>query len=107
MPTELKGYRYLQKRREHLVGSSRIYNFAKQSVTQNRSGIVTVIVRLCIDLTSTRVINAHGKDVTPSDRDSVVALEMTFQNGFPGSRVLLIADSEILDKQGFSIAACG
>lgn len=62
-------------------------------------GMVEVVVYVCVDVTDVAVLNESGADVTPTDREPVVALEVTLIG--EGSRDLLIASTEVWPGTSF------
>ena len=58
-----------------IVGPNQLTSFEARSSSADRTRVKAIV---CIDASQSRVVNASGADVTPIDRDSSVALDVTF-----------------------------
>lgn len=77
LEAELVTARELSDADYRLVGNTFARLAQLQSVKSD--SVHTVVVAYgCIDISDTRLLNDAGKDVTPSGRDEVLALEVTF-----------------------------
>jgi hypothetical protein len=65
------------------------------SLTPREATSTTASTRVCLDVSSTRVINDSGDDVTPADRDDLLALDVSFIWTPTGS---LISDSTVNEE---------
>ncbi len=94
---ELRGFETLQQSELRLVGPTTFEILDVQRVDQT-DGDLEVVFYACWDASLSRVVNAAGEDVTPSDRVDRVVLEvqMTTVGGQPP--LLLASDDEWPDS---------
>lgn len=77
LEADLDGVRFLQEEGLLLAGVSTLSSFTGVDVA-GLNGDPTVQAHVCLDGRELRVVDANGSDVTPSDRDEVVAQLVTF-----------------------------
>lgn len=88
--SELDAYNSIRKRGLTLEGDSAIYGFHGASAMIGEP-VATLRTTVCIDISETRVFDENRNDVTPADRETRFALDVTFTGT---SRRLLISDSQ-------------
>jgi hypothetical protein len=93
-PAELSAFADLSKSGNRLTGATKFFGLKIQRIEQSVSGIVTLDAYVCDDVSGTRLINASGKDVTPSSREDVIPLQAHFTSASAGSPILLVEGSE-------------
>jgi hypothetical protein len=94
LPSELKPYKSVAESGRRLVGTSSFSHFALQQY-QSDDGDVVIEAYACDEVEGIRVVDATGKDVTPSDRQESVPLELEFVNSSAQSRNLIVNRSRI------------
>jgi hypothetical protein len=94
LPKELKVFAGFANTGRHLAGNSSYSKFTLQQLDQLKSGKVTLAAYVCDDVSHSRVVDATGTDVTRSDRQDVVAVQVNFKNTKAGSPTLLIEGSK-------------
>tara|TARA_Y100000814_G_scaffold6187_3_gene5754 strand:+ start:3540 stop:4106 length:567 start_codon:yes stop_codon:yes gene_type:complete len=67
-----------------LVGNT-VARLAQLQSLKAGSDHVTVVAYGCIDISATKLVDESGADATPSDRDEVLALEVTFVSDADGA----------------------
>lgn len=72
---EIATQRELASRGIVVVGELRVVSFSGAESDEREQ---TVTARACIDVTSSRLFNSAGTDITPGDRDPLVGLHLTF-----------------------------
>jgi len=93
LEAELVTQRTLEEMHRSLVGTAVVASFTATSLSTDHTEIEAVV---CLDVSDSRVIDADGDDVTPSERPSVLALEIGFvQTGGE----LAVASSKVADHQ--------
>lgn len=75
------------------TGSSSFRIAELQQLEDDGRGTASVVVNACSDSSGVRFLNAAGDDVTPNDRQNVVALELTFEAIKSGQVTMLLAGS--------------
>jgi hypothetical protein len=75
------------------VGSTSFKNFELQQATDLGAGAAEIVIYLCSDSSGTSFLDANGVNVTPSDRQTLVSLEVTFKTS-EGAAVLQLANNE-------------
>lgn len=89
LPDELAGIALFVERRARSVGTSHAFGFVLQQLTQTGDG-AEITVYACVDVSGVKIVDDSGVDVTPVNREPLIALEIQMI-GKPGA--LLIADS--------------
>lgn len=87
---ELEGSAYFADNAIRSVGRSRLISATLQQYSEDRDG-AEITFYACVDVGDVSIIDETGADVTPVDRASVVALEVSMVGGADG---LLLADSD-------------
>ncbi|MFK0401787.1 hypothetical protein ACIQTT_05610 [Microbacterium sp. NPDC090225] len=77
LEADIDGVRFLQEEGLFLSGVSALTSFTGVDVA-DLSGDPTVRARICLNGRELRVLNSNGMDVTPQDRNEVVAQLVTF-----------------------------
>ena len=75
----------------HLVGPSEVTSFAGQTASSDRTKVAAVV---CLDSTGARLVDQSGNDVTPTERDPVLELVVSFKWV---DDAFLIIDSDVGD----------
>jgi hypothetical protein len=88
---ELEGSDFYQRNGIHASGGGVINSTVLQQFSET-DGLAEVVVYVCLDVSGARILDASGADVTPPDRDPVIALEVVMTG--ESSTSLLIADSQ-------------
>ena len=87
----LVGAAYADELRAHrdLLSSGRSVTgeYSVNNVTRISADDITVTLAACLDASQTRLLSASGEDITPSNRDAIVPLKLTF--ALVGGSVLL------------------
>lgn len=73
------------------VGSATTTQFVLQQYL-DQAGTATITAYVCVDVSTTRVVDGLGNDVTPADRDPIVPLEVELTGAYPDQ--LRVARSE-------------
>lgn len=89
--TEVAGFERFAEDGIRLAGFASISEFALQQWWEEPQGVANVIVYICEDLTNARIVDGGGADLTPSDRENIVPIEVTFVSAASRSTELLIA----------------
>jgi len=91
LASELEAAAFLESRGWRAIGHPTVTKFDLQQYSETRTQ-AEITVYVCLDVSTVAIVNADGKDVTPANRDSKVALEV----GFTGNArdALLISSSE-------------
>ena len=83
LQNDLDASRVLKQNRVHIEGEGEVSRFA--GVTASLAAEpVSLEATVCLDVSETRVVNEEGTDVTPADREQVVALDVTFVSSTDG-----------------------
>ena len=93
LESELETQRVLAEQKRSIVGDAKMTRFAGTDFA-NDLGAVTAVA--CLDVSSSRVVDSEGTDVTPSDRPPVLALELVF---VPIGAGLAVSESAVADDQ--------
>lgn len=89
LSSDLDSKRDLSEKGLQIVGASEVVSFRGTHVDL-KGAVSRVTAKVCLDITASRVTDADGADVTPSDRVDRWLLEVSFVGG-PSE--VLIADS--------------
>lgn len=84
----------LAKSDKRAVGKSSFAIHGLQQFTDFGDGTATVMLYICVDVSSVRVLDSNGTDLTPRDRINFYPLEVEFRFESEASDHLLIARSE-------------
>ncbi|WP_395638765.1 hypothetical protein [Pseudolysinimonas sp.] len=87
---ELDGFAYFADNDIRSVGSSRVTRVLLQQYGEVQ-GDVEITFYACVDVSNVVIVDGGGNDVTPVDRDSLVALEVSMTGD---SDPLLVSDSD-------------
>lgn len=91
LEVDLDGERKLAEMGLHVEGPSQVV-----SVSFNRASGTKADVLVCLDSSTSRVMNEEGEDKTPSDRASVIGLDVTVIWADPSA---LIAESTTSESE--------
>jgi hypothetical protein len=94
-PKEAKGFLAFSANSRHTSGTS---SFDSASLARYDRAGDEVEVFLCQDISSTRVIDPEGTDVTPANRPTRIPMDIVFQQG---EHSLLVARSEVWSGKDF------
>lgn len=72
-----------------------------QKVDDNGRGEATVVVYVCTDLSSTKILNSSGADVTPADVQTTVPFEESFVSTAERGAVLLLSEDVVWAGKNF------
>lgn len=97
LETELKGYAIYSENQVRTEGDMTFDSMRMQQFFTVSEGHTYVAVYACIDVSSTRVINSAGADVTP-DRPDRVLVEVQFEARGPEPIEMLVAGSDVWDE---------
>ena len=75
-------------------GESALQSAFLQQRFEDNSGFATVVIYACVDVSSVKVLDNSGLDVTPADRPGISALEVEFTSSTEGSPRLLVSRSQ-------------
>lgn len=95
---ELDTAEYFESNGLRAVGSPLVARFDLQQYVES-DGVAEITVYLCLDVSGVGVVDSTGADVTPTDRQPVVPLEVGFRGDAPGA--LLIASSDTWSGTSF------
>lgn len=95
LESDLEAKRYLDAENLRLVGEGVIDGFEGESATLEKD-VTSITVHLCLDVSQTHVEDAAGIDVTPTDRQARLPLEVTFVGS---SEALLISSSDLIEGE--------
>ena len=87
----IDGLHAMQQRTE---GLTRLASSTLQQSFEEPGGIATVIMYVCIDVSPVRVVDFSGVDLTPSDREVLVSLEVEMLADRESPPQLRVARSE-------------
>ncbi|CAH0182709.1 hypothetical protein SRABI44_02238 [Microbacterium foliorum] len=96
LASEIDLSRTLSDQNLAMVGASGFDHFVGVDATVNVK-VATVVARVCLDVSDTRIIDEGGADVTPESRADRWLLSITFVGDKSG---LLISDSTADDDDG-------
>jgi hypothetical protein len=97
---EKSTYVDFQKSGETIVGTATNTKFEIQQSNQS-SDRATVSVYVCVDVSSTRIVDKSGADVTSPTRPPVLPLLVKFVSAASGSRTLLVERSGSWSGENF------
>ncbi len=95
LSSDLDSKRVLSENGLQILGASEVVSF-KGTHADLEGAVSRVSAEVCLDITSSRVTDAHGTDVTPQDRVNRWLLEIDFV-GKPSE--MLIADSSPVEDE--------
>lgn len=90
LPDELAGFAYFSDSGIHSVGEAHVAQVVLQQYSEGPEG-AEIVVYACVDVGGVIILNADGNDVTPKEREPIVALEVSMTTELGN---LLIADSD-------------
>lgn len=103
-PEQLEAFREsVQNFREtgaHTSGATTFDSLTLSQVMDNKDGTAAVVAYACVSVLDVRIFDASNSDVTPSNRDEVVPLEIEFEV-VDEPREIVLARSEIWSGQDF------
>jgi hypothetical protein len=92
---ELNGFQQLLDQHLHFSGTSAFDNASLQSWVMLSPSTAQIVIYACSDVSSTRVLDADGHDVTPDSRPERTPLELEFTSASGDPRDLLLSRSEV------------
>lgn len=98
---EVEGFKSLLDGGLHIVGSSEFDSIMIQSWSMLAPGSAQVVVYACSDASSTRVLDASGADVTPTNRRVRAPFELEFVSSIGDSSSLILARNELWSGTDF------
>ena len=98
LENELATYALYQEQQVHAEGRSTITRIELQQASE-MAGIADIAIYACLDVTAVRILDSAGRDVTPPDRPSLVALEVSFEGHSLDE--LRVASSDIWSDSSF------
>ena len=94
LPTELRGFQSLEKKQIRLTGTSTFSVFVLQNREVGPNGLAIVRIYVCEDVTPTRVIDAAGRDITPTVRKPLNPLVVKFVSQLNNTSNLLYSGGD-------------
>lgn len=98
---ETNQFNALAKSGVHFVGDSTFSDFRLQDLTQSERGSVSLAAYVCDNVGNSRVIDANGTDVTPSDRKDLIPIQVQFRNLEAGASRLVVEGSTVWAGRDF------
>lgn len=100
---EVEGFERFASDGYRVAGTASVSNFSLQQWWEEPRGIANVIVYFCDDLTNARIVDLHGVDVTPIDRNDTVPIEVAFVSSATAVNELLV--SEVIPWDGIGLCS--
>lgn len=101
LQNEMDAAAYYGDQQLHAEGRAATTKVELQQVSE-LNGFVEIAIYVCIDVSSVRILDASGNDVTPVDREPIAALEVVLVGDASDS--LLIASSDVWPDSSFCSA---
>jgi hypothetical protein len=93
-------FRRFRSLKGHMVGASSFSHFKLESSSAEIGGSVRLEIYVCLNVTDTKLIDAAGRDVTPS-RPLVVPLQLTYSSTKNAPRDLRLDGSDLWSGANF------
>jgi len=101
LPIELESFKKLEESHRRTDGTTNFDVTSLQKYVDGKDGTASVVVYVCVDVSTVRVVDETGADVTPANRVDRVPLEVEFQVTSNEPREILIARSETWSGNDF------
>jgi len=86
LEADIETQRTLIDQHLQIIGASTIHEFVPLESSIDEP-VATILVEICIDISGSRVIDQHGKDITPTDRPERGKLSVEFSGN--GQQLLI------------------